>query len=203
MKRIVCFGDSNTWGYDGDNGGARFGERWTKRMGALLGDGYEVIEEGLGGRTTVFEDPLNPGRNGLMYLTPCLLSHKYFDTLIIMLGTNDAKERFSATAENIADGMKRLVLTAQSLDVWKGESDVIIVAPSPILPECEKSLFSDEMGICSDKSFHLADEYRKVARLTGARFLDASYAAVNHTDYMHLSMEGHRWLSERLAEIAR
>lgn len=203
MKRIVCFGDSNTWGYDGDNSGSRFEDRWTKRLGMLLGEGYEVIEEGLGGRTTVFEDPLNPGRNGLLYLTPCLLSHKYFDTLIIMLGTNDAKERFSATAVNIADGMKRLAVTAKSLDVWKGSVDILIAAPSPIRPECERSPFSGEMGICSEKTYRLGEEYKKTAALVGARFFDAAPAEVNHTDYMHLSQAGHQWLAGKLAELVR
>lgn len=203
MRRIVCFGDSNTWGYDGDRGGERFEDRWTKRLQGLLGEGYEVIEEGLGGRTTVFEDPLNPGRSGYMYLTPCLLSHKYFDTLVIMLGTNDCKERFSATPQNIADGMKRLVLAAKALQVWKGEPDIIIVAPSPIRPECEASPFSGEMGRCAERSSKVAGELRKTAAITGCRFLDAFPAPVNRTDYMHLSREGHKWLAESLLPLLR
>lgn len=109
-KRIVCYGDSNTWGYDAVTDG-RFPEevRWTGKLQELLGEEYCIIEEGLCGRTTVFEDPLNEGLNGLTYLYPCLMSHGPLDLLVIMLGTNDSKERFSATPKNIADGMKRLV----------------------------------------------------------------------------------------------
>ena len=102
-------GDSNTWGYDAETNG-RFPDdvRWTGRLSERLGDSYTVIEEGLSGRTTVFEDPLNEGMSALQYLYPCLMSHAPLDYMIVMLGTNDCKERFSATAKNIADGMKRL-----------------------------------------------------------------------------------------------
>ncbi|MCC8065588.1 MAG: GDSL-type esterase/lipase family protein, partial [Clostridiales bacterium] len=138
MKRIVCFGDSNTWGYDAVTDG-RYGEcRWTRVLGSLLGDGYEIIEEGLCGRTTVFDDPLNEGMNGLSYLYPCLMSHSLFDSLVIMLGTNDCKERYSATPQNIADGLKRLAEKAKLLPVWKEKPDIILVVPAAIRPQCEQ-----------------------------------------------------------------
>ena len=101
-KRILCFGDSNTWGYDAYSGG-RFARdvRWTGVLQNTLAKDYHIIEEGLCGRTTVFDDPLNEGLNGFRYLLPCLQSHLPIDMLIIMLGTNDCKERFAATAKNI------------------------------------------------------------------------------------------------------
>lgn len=203
MKRIVCYGDSNTWGYDVLTDG-RFGsERWTRALSSLLGEGYEVIEEGLCGRTTVFEDPLNEGLSGIRYLTPCLQSHSPFDTLAVMLGTNDCKERFSLTAKNIADGMKALALKARQLEVWTGAPDILIIAPAPMRKECERAVFAGEMGRCSEKSYELAKEYRTVAELTGSRFLDASAAPVSDVDYMHLSVSGHRWLAERVSELVR
>lgn len=203
MRRIVCYGDSNTWGYDVMTDG-RFGAgRWTRVLSSLLGEGYEVIEEGLCGRTTVFDDPLNEGLSGLRYLTPCLQSHGPFDTLVIMLGTNDCKERFSLTPKNIADGMKALVLKARSLPVWVSEPDILIVSPAPMPKECESAVFSGEMGRCSERSYGLAAEFRKTAELTGARFLDASDAEVTDVDFMHLSARGHRWLAEHVAELIR
>ena len=114
-KHIVCFGDSNTHGYCADprdcaDGGIRFNEseRWTRRLQAQLGEEYLVIEEGLSGRTTCFDDPIHEGLNGLNYIYPCLKSHEDVDLLVIMLGTNDTKDRFYASAACIGIGMARL-----------------------------------------------------------------------------------------------
>lgn len=203
MKRIVCFGDSNTWGYDAVTDGRYGKERWTRVLMELLGDDYEVIEEGLCGRTTVFRDPLNEGMSGLDYLYPCLMGHSLFDTLVVMLGTNDCKERYSATPKNIADGMKRLVEKAKILPVWTGEPDILIVAPSPIRPECEQSFVGGEMGKSSARSYGLAEQYRICAELTGCRFFDASEASVNQLDYMHLDVAGHKYLAEKIAELVK
>lgn len=204
MKRILCYGDSNTWGYDAETDG-RFDEkhRWTRILQELLGGEYEIIEEGLCGRTTVFEDPLNEGLNGLQYLYPCLMSHAPLDTMVVMLGTNDSKERFSATPKDIADGMKRLVEKAKILLVWKNGPDIIIVASTPIRIECESSPVGGEMGKSSERSYGLAKTFRECAEQTGCRFLDASEATVNTIDYMHLDIAGHKYLAEKLSSLLR
>ncbi|WP_216624798.1 GDSL-type esterase/lipase family protein [Paenibacillus foliorum] len=105
-KTIVCFGDSNTWGYDAETD-LRFDEetRWTGLLASHLGSQYSVIEEGLSGRTSVCEDPLFEGLSGLSYLYPCLMSHSPLDLIVIMLGTNDTKDRFGLTSYNIAQGI--------------------------------------------------------------------------------------------------
>ena len=95
VKRILCFGDSNTWGQRPD-AKARFlpNERWTGQLQQLLGDNFDIIEEGLNSRTTNLEFSRKPGRNGLEYFRPCLESHNPLDLIIIMLGTNDFKVEF-------------------------------------------------------------------------------------------------------------
>lgn len=204
-KRIVCYGDSNTWGYDAVSGG-RFPEavRWTGRLQEILGEEYCIVEEGLCGRTTVFEDPLNEGLNGLTYLYPCLMSHGPLDGLVMMLGTNDCKERFSATPKNIADGMKRLVLKARQADAWRAEPRILIVAPAPIEAPCEQSPVAGEMGICVERSKGLAGEFRLCAELLQCDFLDAApYVTMNAIDYMHLDAESHDRLAHKLAELIR
>ncbi|MEZ5476212.1 MAG: hypothetical protein R3E95_01535 [Thiolinea sp.] len=77
MTRILCFGDSNTWGYEPATG-ERYDRdtRWPTVMATALGAGYEVVEEGMNGRTTVWDDPVQGLMSGLNYLTPCLISHK-------------------------------------------------------------------------------------------------------------------------------
>ncbi|MBC7812535.1 MAG: hydrolase, partial [Burkholderiales bacterium] len=110
MKSIVCFGDSNTWGYDPVSKG-RFArdKRWTGVLRQTLGEGYLIIEEGLNGRTTVWDDPIGYFKNGRDYLIPCLDTHCPFDLITIMLGTNDLKKRFSVSAYDIADSAGMLV----------------------------------------------------------------------------------------------
>ncbi len=113
-KRILCFGDSNTWGYM--TSGGRFDEetRWPMRLGKLLGPEYTVIEEGFNGRTCVFDDPIEGGyKSGLTYLPPCVMSHSPLDLVILMLGTNDLKKRFGMTAFTIGGGVTALVKAAR------------------------------------------------------------------------------------------
>ena len=110
-KRILCYGDSNTYGHDPARGGARLPreQRWPGALAGLLGEGYEILEEGLCGRTTVLEDPTAPGLNGLSYLGPCLLSHRPLDLVILMLGTNDLQVVHSAIPLTVARGAEALI----------------------------------------------------------------------------------------------
>lgn len=109
-RRVLCFGDSNTYGYDPARDG-RYGddERYPMVLQDLLGDGWSVVEEGLPGRTAVFDDPITEGMNGLRVITPILMSHAPLDTVTIMLGTNDSKERFGCNSYLISQGIVRLV----------------------------------------------------------------------------------------------
>lgn len=207
MKRILCYGDSNTWGWDGERNG-RFDEehRWTRLLAKKLGPEYEIIEEGLCGRTTVFDDPINIGMNGIKYLTPCLQSQGPFDTMILMLGTNDCKERFSATPKNIADGLVLLIrqAKAQGIYVWKEEPDILVVAPTPVRAGVETSFVSGEMGKDSvRKSEELGAVYKAAAEMNGCRFLDARECTCNEVDFMHLDEAGHQRLADMLAPLVK
>lgn len=209
-KHIVCFGDSNTHGYCADpsdcaDGGDRFNEseRWTCLLQEKLGEDYLILEEGLSGRTTCFPDPLHEGLSGLDYITPCLMSHECVDLLIIMLGTNDTKERLSANAACIALAMTRLVKKAQTTECWGGKKpNVLVVAPPPIGRGMEDSAVGAPMGKgCVEKSQELARYYQEQCALTGAHFLDAGALGCefNPVDFMHLTRKGHATLAEALA----
>lgn len=206
-KHIVCFGDSNTHGYCAETNG-RFDEteRWTCLLQKKLGEEYLVLEEGLSGRTTCFEDPIYEGLNGLDYIFPCLMSHEPVDLLVIMLGTNDTKERFGVSAACIALGLKRLVEKAAAItDCWRnGKANILIVTPQNIAPAYQDTEVGETMGRgCAEKSENLAAEYEKIAELTGCHYLDANAvltAAPNEIDYMHLTAEGHSQLAQALAE---
>lgn len=210
-KHIVCFGDSNTHGYCADPADSRSGtdrfdesERWTHLLQAQLGADYLVLEEGLSGRTTVFPDPLHESMAGLDVITSTLMSHEPVDLLVIMLGTNDTKERLGVNAPCIAIGMERLVRKAQSVLCWRdGKPNILIVCPPHILPEMERCPGGAAMGNgCVEKSRALSPYLEATARATGCAFLDAEgVAEFNHVDGMHLTARGHRQLAEKLAQL--
>lgn len=205
-KHIVCYGDSNTHGYRAsDNGRFDEEERWPCLLQKRLGDGYLVIEEGLSGRTTCFDDPIHEGLSGLDYIYPCLMSHEPVDLLVIMLGTNDTKERFGSSAACIALGLKRLIAKAvATTDCWRdGRANILIVTPQNISREYAATEAAATMGRgCAEKSEGLAEEYRKIAELMDCHYLDANEVVKdgpNDIDYMHLTKEGHAQLAEALA----
>ncbi len=216
-KHIVCLGDSNTHGYCADPSDCmepetgRFNEeeRWTCLLQKVLGDGYQIIEEGLSGRTTVFDDPLCGHRAAIDYLYPCLKSHEPVDLLILMLGTNDTKERFAANPYVIGLGMRRLVRKAQAADCWGpgGTPNILIVAPPAIGEEVLTSPLAEEMGAavpgCVEKSLRLPEEFERVAAETGCHFINAGEVGCefNRIDCMHLTRRGHAALAAALAGL--
>ncbi len=201
-KRIVCFGDSNTWGYQGVIG-ERFDEsvRWTGRLQQMLGDGYTVIEEGQNGRTTVWDDPIENRLAGLTYLWPCMESQSPFDLIIIMLGTNDTKPYFAANAKNIANGAKRLAKIAMACDFGPGHKapQVLLVAPAPIeYSEHYHDLFGYQ---AVEKSKSFPKMYKEAADEIGCHFMDVSlYTGPGTADGVHLDAEGHEKLAKAMYE---
>ena len=110
MKNILCFGDSNTYGYKPDKTGRYpWGVRWTSILTERLGKEYNVVEEGLCGRTTIFDDPLRSGRNGSESFPAILETHRPLDLIIIMLGTNDCKTVYGAAPGVIGKGIETLL----------------------------------------------------------------------------------------------
>ena len=209
---ILCFGDSNTHGYCADptdcqDGGIRFPEeqRWTRLLQRALGDDYLVIEEGLSGRTTCFDDPIHEGLSALDYIYPCLKSHEQIDLLIIMLGTNDCKDRFYASAACIGIGMARLVKKAKDTECWGSHApNILVIAPPPIGEGMLSSPVADTMGtLCVEKSRQLGKYYREQCELLGVHFLDAGEVGCefNQVDFMHLTSRGHAALAQRLSTL--
>ena len=206
-KHIVCLGDSNTHGYCADpndcaDRGDRFNEneRWPRVLEKLLGEDYLVVEEGLSGRTTVFPDALHEGMPALDVATPILMSHEPVDLLIIMLGTNDTKDRLGMNAACIALGMARLVDKCKSVPCWgKHEPNILVICPPPIGRELNDPCMGTE---CAAKSEELAKYMEPAVTSRGCAFLDAEgIAEFNKVDFMHLTRKGHADLAAKLAGI--
>lgn len=208
MKTVLCYGDSNTWGcipLVGDEDARRFGpdERWPGVLRGELGDGYSVVEEGLNGRTTVWEDPLGPHRNGRELLMPCLLSHKPLDLVVVMLGTNDLKPYFGVTARYIAAGAGTLAdeIARSECGPNGGSPRVMLVCPPPLAPV---DATADEFDGGVEKSRELSRRYAAEAELRGCEFVDAgAHIASSNVDGVHLDADQHERLGQVVAERVR
>jgi len=204
-KRILCFGDSNTWGYNAVDS-TRFPKevRWTRLLQKSLGEGYEIIEEGLSGRSAVSEDPLNEGLNGLMYISPCIKSHAPLDLVMIMLGTNDSKERFSLTSNNIAAGIIRTASKVKgSLTGRDGKDPLILVVAPPSIGSGYKNgdAFLSMGRECDTKSKEMIPFLKEMALLNGFEFLNTDELfTMNHLDYMHLDVDGHKKMAKAIED---
>ena len=198
---VVCYGDSNTYGYDPDTGGRYpYEKRWTTLLGELLGSRYEVIAEGLNGRTTAYDRPGAAWKNGISSFIACLGTHKPADYVIIMLGTNDCNAELGLSAEDIAAGMETLVRMAEeeSPGLQGYVPQIIVAAPAPIGASYADSPFASELTPESvQKSRGIAPLYEEIAKRHGCLFADAAAAEVSPYDCEHLTEEGHR----RLAQI--
>lgn len=203
-RRILCFGDSNTWGARPDGGGRHdAATRWTGVLSHRLGPAYAVIEEGLRGRTTRLDDDMGPGRNGAEYFAPCLMTHQPLDLIILMLGVNDLKDRFGQTAADVADGIDHLITLVDTLPI-EGPSDqvphVLIVAPPRL--GARGSAFAAVYAHADTKSAELAPALAALAAARGLPFLDASaIVTVAGGDGVHFGAAGHKALGEALAQV--
>lgn len=201
MKTVLCYGDSNTWGSDPETG-ERFGPevRWPGVLAQELGDGFRVVEEGLSGRTTVRDDPIEGiHKNGRTYLTPCLESHKPIDLVTVMLGTNDLKERFRASASDIAQGAASLAeeILRSGCGPEGGAPKVLLISPPPV---GELTDMAEMFEGAQEKSARFAGHYRYFAEQYGCGFLDAgAVISSSDVDGIHLQAGEHRKLGEAVA----
>ena len=204
MPVVLVFGDSNAWGFwPGEGGRMAPDVRWPGVMARALGKGFAVIEEGLCGRTTVFEDVEEEGRNGLVYFGPCVRSHAPLDLVVIALGCNDVKAQFAATPETIAAGAERLVdlALASTTGPAGAPPTVILVAPPPLSTLTE---YAEMFEGGAEKTLRLPSLYRALAEDRGIGFVDAGeFIACSPADGIHYAPDQHGALGVVLAEAVR
>ena len=206
---ILCYGDSNTHGTRAMRNRtelARFRAhtRWPGRLAEALRGRARVIEAGQPGRTTVLDDPVEGAhKNGLTVLPAVLESHRPIDVVILMLGTNDLKQRFSMAPWDIARGVERLVTTIHGSNCGRDGAapGVLLVSPVPIL---ETGWLGEQFAGGAAKSRRLAPQIAELAGLHGCGFVDAGlHAEVDPIDGVHLGPEAHAALAEALAAALR
>ncbi len=204
MRTVLCYGDSNTWGYVPGSGARHPPEvRWPGVLQARLGAGWRVIEEGLNGRTTVWEEPFRAGRNGRALLVPLLESHAPLDVLVLFLGTNDLKRYYGADAADAARGAGVLVDLARASGCGPGgrAPAVLLVSPPRIGPlSAEMAL---QLAGAERRSERFSEHYRAEAAARDCPLLDAAeYVEPSPADGVHLDAEAHARLGAAIADVA-
>lgn len=204
--RILCYGDSNTWGYISGTNYERYDEniRWPKVLAKKLGDKFEIIEEGLSGRTLISDDirPGKEGRNGYKYLIPCLNSHDPIDLVVLMLGTNELKTMFDKTANEVGEIFEEYFVRtiigkkSQFKDIYP---KLLIVIPPRVNEDNEFSRRDKKYLGGEKKSIELEKIYIKIAKKYNCYYL-TNEGLETGVDGLHLTKKGHYHLAEELTK---
>lgn len=208
MKNILCFGDSNTWGFIPESITESFPRRhphdvrWTGVLARELGEGFRIIEEGQNGRTTVHDDPFALVRNAKAVLPAILESHKPLDLVVLMLGTNDLKNVFGVSPAEIAVGAKILAQTILTSDAGLSAKPprLLLMCPPTIgelshLPDLEAKLTNAQA-----RSQQLPKHYEAVAAALGCAYLNTQEIVTpSPVDGIHLDAAAHQKLGQAVA----
>jgi lysophospholipase L1-like esterase len=214
MISVLCYGDSNTYGQrseEVDKGRWPIDVRWTGQLAALLGTGYHVLEEGLGGRTTDLDYPESmnrPGRNGRAYLLPALLSHNPLKVVVLMLGTNDLKIQFGRTAEEVVAAIGGLLEDIAEYGRTEAGQSPKVVLVSPAHIDVAAPDFADVNGAFYDatsaaKAKQLAEPLAELAAARGVTFVDAATVVDTGADGTHFSVPSHGKFARVIADEVR
>ena len=205
--RILCYGDSNTWGYISGTNYNRLlkSKRWTGMLQEALGNQYLIIEEGLNGRTISSNDPRpeKAGKNGYDYLIPCLDSQDPLDIVILMLGTNDLKKRYGKTTkqigEDIESTMVKTILNRKS-QFMSTTPELILICP-PLINE-NAEYCKDIYEGASEKSKKLNKIYKKISEKYNCKFISNDNLTTG-IDGVHLDEDSHKKLASSLVNCIR
>lgn len=204
--RILCYGDSNTWGYISGSDHQRYGndERWTRILAKLLGNNFEIIEEGLNSRTLISKDtrPGKEGKSGYEYLLPCLDTHDPIDLVILMLGTNELKAVYNKSSKDIGEMLEeyfvRTILNRKS-QLKDSYPKLLIAVPPEVNEYQEYCKANDKYLGALQKSKELNDIYEDIAKKYNCYFL-SNQGLETGIDGVHLTKESHKKLAEMLRD---
>lgn len=204
MIRILCYGDSNTWGYISGSDHQRYGEneRWTKILEKKLGRNFEIIEEGLNSRTLISNDerPGKEGKNGFQYLIPCLDTHDPIDLVILMIGTNELKSVYNKTSKDIGNMLEEYfvkTILGRKSQIKNSYPKLLIVTPPIVNEEANYSKKVNKYVGATQKSKELDDIYRDIAEKYNCYFV-SNEGLTTGIDGIHLTKESHELLANKL-----
>ena len=203
-KRILCYGDSDTWGQIAGTGERR-DERWPVVCQKHLGDAYEVVEDGVSGRTTVFDHPGSPWLNGLKGLGYALMSQRPLDAAVLFLGSNDV---LYTDAQGSADGIEQLVRAILDADnfcrtkraVFPNGVKILLIGPPLSHPDIDKVYPGAKIAVNAPEICKYEALYSRIAARYDIDFLDANpYTECSPVDCVHMTGDSHVRLGEAIA----
>jgi len=211
MKTVLCFGDSNTWGFIPESitapHPARHAHdvRWTGVLARELGAGFRVIEEGQNGRTTVHDDPFAAVRNGKAVLPALLESHKPLDLVVLMLGTNDLKAVFGVSPGEIANGVRVLAQMILSSDSGRAAKPpkLMILCPPAIGQQNHLPDIAAKFPNAFKDSRELPRHYEALAASLGCPYLNTQTLITAGSDGIHLDASAHAALGKTVATAVK
>lgn len=210
MRNILCYGDSNTWGYDPRDASRYPAEvRWTGVLAKKLGAGYRVIEDGINGRRTVWDDPVNLCRNGAEGLGYALNSGKPLDLVIVMLGTNDLNHTDATGYYNGLSALMRRVVNAEtfyhgSSPVYRDKPRALVISPILLTGVPSEDMPAERCERFAAESARFAGYTERLARELGIPWLNAAaFASPSPIDGCHMDGENHRLLGEAVFDAVR
>lgn len=198
MKKILCFGDSNTYGFIPQSG-LRYDKntRWTGVLQALCGSDFSIIEAGCNNRTAFVDNPAGAEQTGYKIL-PEYFTKDYFDIVVLAIGINDLQLFFKPTLKEFEQGIEKLIKITKDLSP---NAKIILVCPSKLdLAGIKSGVFCfqfDEISV--EKSYHLPQIYKKLAEKHACKLVDLNeIAKVSPLDGLHFSAESHKTIAENL-----
>ena len=201
-KTVLCYGDSNTWGYDAKTGDRfPYEKRWTSILENILGENFKVIAEGLCARTTVLDDPYEgENKNGKRYISLILETHRPIDCIVIMLGTNDLKKKFNASAWDIAQGAGSLIDEIMKSGFFDQPAKKIILVSPPEVGKLTGTDFEKLFEGSEEKSKELGKYFQETALAKNCSFIDsAKHIKPTPVDAIHLDEKAHAELGKVIA----
>jgi lysophospholipase L1-like esterase len=206
-QKILCFGDSNVWGYISNSVHQRYSvaERWTGILQQTLGDDFEIIEEGLNSRGIVKGDsrPGKEGRSAIEYIIPCLDTHDPIDHIVILLGTNELKSECGLSVEQIGQNMETFlgVIQGRSSQFRDIKPGIILLAPTLVNEDTDYCKKGDKYKGARQKSIDLGPVFEKLAGSLGIKYLNLGPIASVGEDGIHMTLEGHKVTAAAVARL--
>lgn len=203
MKKILCYGDSNTYGYIPETFGRYTkNERWTGILSELLSPEYEILEQGMNNRTGFFKNPENIKLCGGEYLPIYLQNHKDIDICILALGTNDSQYFYNLDKNSATAGLKHLI---QSIREANSKTKILIIPPVKIQKNILDGIFAMQFDLNSvEKIKNVFPIFKKVSEEMNCFYLDLNeFVTPSPVDGLHYSKESHKIIAQILANFIK
>ena len=201
MKNILCYGDSNTFGFNPkDNSRYDENTRWTAILQKNSGSEYNVINEGMPNRTGFVDNPDGFLFSSQKHFPEVLSKIESVYALILAIGTNDLMFEYNVTFDTVEKGLNNLIKMAK-----EKTNNIIIVPPTIMNENVLNGYFSSMFDTTSIiKSKEVGKIFKKVALETNCRYFDINeFVMPSDIDGLHYDEKSHKLIADKLTEFIK